>query len=125
MENVRRTVRERSPQAVPLPAPSSDTSSAAALHATAMKGVGMSIDVQMDMDADESVEADARRTIVRALNRDPYDVWTRDSLARSVGVSSGLAGKILGQLASAGMVHRLSEFDGPGDEYTVAGDADY
>jgi hypothetical protein len=85
----------------------------------------MSTQVQTGMDADEAIEADARRTIVRVLNRDPYDVWTRDSLARSVGVSSGLAGKILGQLASAGMVHRLSGLDGLGEEYTVAGDADY
>ncbi|MGZ8631328.1 MAG: hypothetical protein ACXWZF_10230 [Actinomycetota bacterium] len=66
----------------------------------------------------DGMEADARRLIVRALNRDPYDIWTRDSLARSVGVSPGLAGKVLGQLASAGMVRRL---EGADDEYTVAG----
>lgn len=79
----------------------------------------MSTDMQQsELDV---IEADARRAIVRTLNRDPYDVWTRDSLARSLGVSSGLAGKILVQLASAGMVHRLEGLD---EEYTVAGDGD-
>ena len=67
----------------------------------------------------DALEDEARRAIVRALNRDPYDVWTRDSLARTLGVSSGLTGKILVQLAGAGMVHRLV---GPDEEYTVAGD---
>jgi DNA-binding IscR family transcriptional regulator len=66
----------------------------------------------------DGMEADARRLIVRALNNDPYDVWTRDSLARSVGVSPGLTGKVLAQLASTGMVRRL---EGADDEYTVAG----
>lgn len=70
----------------------------------------------------DAIEHDARRAIVRALNRDPYDVWTRDSLASSLGISSGLAGMILVQLASAGMVHRLA---GPDGAYTVAGDPDF
>ncbi len=82
----------------------------------------MSTDTQNELEAHETGEADARRAIVRALNRDPYDVWTRDSLAGSVGVSSGLAGKILLQLASAGMVHRLLGHDGLDEGYTVAGD---
>ena len=69
----------------------------------------------------DNAEADARRLIVRTLNREPYDVWSRDSLARALGISSGLAGKVLAQLASAGMVRRLA---GAEDEYTVAG-ADY
>lgn len=69
----------------------------------------------------DGAEADARRLIVRTLNRDPYDVWTRDSLARTLGISSGLTGKVLTQLVSAGMVRRLA---GTNDEYTVAG-ADY
>lgn len=85
----------------------------------------MSTDMQSELDADETIEADARRTIVRALNRDPYDVWTRDSLAGSLGVSPGLTGKILLQLASAGMVHRLRGHDGFDEEYTVAGDIAY
>lgn len=79
----------------------------------------MSADIDVDREQDDDVEAGTRRAIVRALNRDPYDVWTRDSLARALGVSSGLTGKILGQLASAGMVHRL---EGGDEEYTVAGD---
>lgn len=82
----------------------------------------MSIEMQAethgDADDDAEEEAEARRAIVRTLNRHPYDVWTRDSLARSLGVPSGLTGRILTQLASAGMVHRLT--DGPDHEYTVA-----
>lgn len=70
----------------------------------------------------DEIEDDARRSIVRALNRHPYDIWTRDSLARSLGVSSGLTGKILMQLAHAGMVRRL---DGPDEEFTVVADDDY
>ena len=67
----------------------------------------------------ESGEGEARRAIVHVLNRDPYDVWTRDSLAAALGLSAGLTGKVLAQLADAGMVHRLGD---PGDGYTVAGD---
>ena len=81
-------------------------------------------DVEVEADTDrqrEDPEADARRAIVRLLNRDPFDVWTRDSLARSVGLSVGLTGKILVQLTGAGIVHRL---EGPDEEYTVIGDRD-
>lgn len=85
----------------------------------------MSTDMHSSMAASEEADADARRAIVRTLNRHPYDVWTRDSLARSLGVPSSLAGKILLQLASAGMVHRLSGADGLDEEYTVTGDAGY
>lgn len=85
----------------------------------------MSTDMQSGMEVGEETEADARRVIVRALNRYPYDVWTRDSLARSLGISSSLAGRVLEQLASAGMVHRLNGVDGLDEEYTVAGDAGY
>jgi hypothetical protein len=74
--------------------------------------------VQTENELDR-IEADARRAIVRTLNRDPYDVWTPDSLARSVGISAGLTGTILVRLARAGMVHRL---EGSDEEYTVAGD---
>ncbi len=81
----------------------------------------MSIELQAEPDADDDTEAEARRAIVRTLNRHPYDVWTRDSLARSLGVPTGLAGRILTQLASAGMVRRLPA-DGSDEEYTVAGD---
>jgi hypothetical protein len=66
----------------------------------------------------DGAEAEARRMIVRTLNRDPYDVWTRDSLARALGLPTGLAGRVLSQLVSAGMVRRLA---GAEDEYTVAG----
>ena len=70
--------------------------------------------------AQEKEEADARRAIVRTLNRDPYDVWTRDSLARTLGVSTSLTEHILAQLASSGMVHRLDDDPGAGVGYTVA-----
>jgi DNA-binding MarR family transcriptional regulator len=70
---------------------------------------------------EESPEADGRRSIMRTLNRDPYDVWTRDSLARATGLSSGLAGRVLADLVGSGMVRRLP---GPDEEYTAAG-ADY
>ena len=65
------------------------------------------------------VEADTRRAIVRALNHAPYDVWTGDSLARTLALSPGLTGRILTQLARDGMVHLIEGSDG---EYTVAGD---
>jgi DprA winged helix domain len=81
----------------------------------------MSMELQAEPDIDQDIEADARRAIVRTLNRHPYDVWTRDNLARSLGVPTGLAGRILTQLASAGMVRRLPA-DGPDEEYTVAGE---
>ena len=68
-----------------------------------------------------SPEAEGRRSIIRMLNRDPYDVWTRDSLAGATGISSGLAARVLADLVSSGMVRRLA---GPDEEYTVAG-ADY
>lgn len=67
--------------------------------------------------AHDDEEADARRAIVRTLNRDPYGVWTRDSLAHSLGVSASLTERILLQLASSGMVHRLDDSDEV--EYTV------
>jgi DNA-binding MarR family transcriptional regulator len=74
--------------------------------------------MQTDLD---DLEAEARRAIVRALNRAPYDLWTPESLARTLGISSGLTGKLLAELATAGMVRRLA---GPGDEYTVVGSDD-
>ncbi len=81
--------------------------------------------LEADAETDvEAAEAEARRLIIRALNRNPYDVWTRESLARSLGISSGLAGTILTKLASAGMVHRLRADDGCDEEYTVAGGDD-
>jgi DNA-binding IscR family transcriptional regulator len=66
-------------------------------------------------------EADARRAIVRILNRAPYDVWTRDSLARSVGVPASLTERILIQLTRSGIVQRIDDSDEI--EYTVATDA--
>jgi DNA-binding MarR family transcriptional regulator len=65
-----------------------------------------------------SLEAEARSSIVRTLNRDPYDVWTRDSLAGATGLSSGLAARVLADLVAVGMVRRLP---GPDEEFTVAG----
>ena len=59
------------------------------------------MDAELERTHDEE-EADARRAIVRALNRDPYDVWTRDGLARSLGVPAGLAERILSQLDERG-----------------------
>ena len=71
--------------------------------------------------AHDEEEADARRAIVRILNRAPYDVWTRDSLARSVGVPASLTERILIQLTRSGIVQRLDDSDEI--EYTVATDA--
>lgn len=68
-----------------------------------------------------SPEAEGRRSILRTLNRDPYDVWTRDSLATATAVSSGLAARVLADLVASGMVRRLP---GPDEEYTVAGEDD-
>ena len=73
---------------------------------------------EIDLQLDDDDEHDARRAIVRALNRDPYDVWTSGSLALTVGASPALTGRILQQLASAGMVHRLGDDEG----FTVMGD---
>ena len=107
--NVRRTAREPLPQPLSVPAPSSDTRAAiASEEVTRCWSQGRP-------------EAEARRSIIRTLNRDPYDVWTRDSLARATGISSGLAARVLADLVRSGMVHRLA---GPDGEYTVAG-ADY
>jgi hypothetical protein len=66
-------------------------------------------------------EPDPRRTLMQALQRDPYDVWTPQSLARAVGLSLGQTVKGLAELVAAGLVLRLP---GPDEEYTVAG-ADY
>ncbi len=70
---------------------------------------------------EEGPEAEGRSSIIRVLNRDPYDVWTRDSLASATGLSSGLAARVLADLVAGGLVRRLA---GPDEEYTVAG-ADY
>jgi DNA-binding MarR family transcriptional regulator len=66
-------------------------------------------------------EVDPRRALMHALNRDPYDVWTPQSLARTVGLSLGQTVKGLAELVAAGLVLRLP---GPDEEYTVAG-SDY
>lgn len=77
------------------------------------------MDTELERVHDEE-EADARRAIVRILNRAPYDVWTRDSLARSVGVPASLTERILIQLTRSGIVQRLDDSDEI--EYTVATD---
>jgi hypothetical protein len=68
-----------------------------------------------------SPEAEGRRSILRTLNRDPFDVWTRDSLASATAVSSGLAATVLADLVNSGLVRRLPGSD---EEYTVAGGDD-
>lgn len=65
-------------------------------------------------------ELDARRSLVRTMNRHPFDVWTRESLARATGLSSGTAARELGELVRAGLVRRL---EGQDEEYTIAGSA--
>ncbi|HJR98404.1 MAG TPA: hypothetical protein VJ979_10915 [Actinomycetota bacterium] len=65
------------------------------------------------------IEAETRRAILRALNLAPYDVWTGESLARTLALSPGLTGRILTQLVRDGMVRLI---EGSEDEYTVAGD---
>ena len=48
-------------------------------------------------------------------------MWTRDGLARTLGVPASLAERVLSQLTSSGMVRRLDE---SGEvEYTVGGEA--
>ena len=69
----------------------------------------------MQLEHDDG-EIEARRSIVRTMNRDPFDVWTRDSLARTLGLSSAMTARVLGDLVSSGLILRM-----PGDEYTVAG----
>jgi predicted Rossmann fold nucleotide-binding protein DprA/Smf involved in DNA uptake len=66
-------------------------------------------------------EAEPRKALMRALQRDPYDVWTPQSLAGAVGLSLGQTLKVLAELVAAGLVLRLP---GPDEEYTIAG-ADY
>jgi len=75
---------------------------------------------ERDTRIDDDDEHHTRRAIVRALNRQPYDVWTSGSLAHAVGASPSLTSTILLQLASAGMVHRL----GDDDSFTVMGDGE-
>ncbi|HYJ49837.1 MAG TPA: hypothetical protein VEX12_07960 [Microbacterium sp.] len=74
----------------------------------------------MLLDHDDLAETDARRSIMRTLNHDPFDVWTRDELARTLGLSSSLTGRVLGDLLARGLVRRLPGTDG---EFTVAGTA--
>ena len=66
----------------------------------------------------KSPEVHARTTILHALTRNDADVWTRDSLARHFGIGPTLAGRMLAELAGAGLIRRLP---GPDDEYTAAG----
>ncbi len=66
----------------------------------------------------ETPEAYARQTILHALRRSPYDVWTKEALASRFGIAVSLAGRVLAELVGAGLVRRL---DGPDDEYTAAG----
>jgi DNA-binding MarR family transcriptional regulator len=75
----------------------------------------------MLLDPDDTAEADARRAITRTLNRDPFDVWTRDELARTLGLSSSVTGRVLGDLLGNGLVRRLPGTDG---EFTAAGTDD-
>ena len=66
----------------------------------------------------ETPETYARQTILHALRRSPFDVWTKEALASRFGIAASLAGRVLAELVGAGLVRRL---DGPDDEYTAAG----
>lgn len=66
----------------------------------------------------ETPETYARQTILHALRRSPYEVWTKEALASRFGIASSLAGRVLAELVGAGLARRL---DGPDDEYTAAG----
>jgi DNA-binding MarR family transcriptional regulator len=66
----------------------------------------------------EDLDLDARRSLIRTMNRNPYDVWTLESLARATGLSTGAASRALRELVGAGLVRQLA---GPDDEYTIAG----
>jgi DNA-binding IclR family transcriptional regulator len=71
-------------------------------------------------DHDDPDFEEARRSILRAFNRDPFEIWTRDELARSLGLPSSLTGRVMTDLASKGWVRRLPGAD---EEYTAAGEA--
>jgi DNA-binding IscR family transcriptional regulator len=66
----------------------------------------------------ESPETYARQTIVHTLLRHPDAVWTREALANRFGIAPSLAGSVLTELVSSGIVRRL---DGPDEEYAAAG----
>jgi DNA-binding IscR family transcriptional regulator len=71
--------------------------------------------VQMEL---ESNEAYARQTIAHALRTHPYEIWTRDALARRYGIAPSLAATVLAELVDTGIAERL---DGPEEEYAAAG----
>ncbi len=71
--------------------------------------------MQMEL---ESNEAYARQTIAHALRAHPYEIWTRDALARRYGIAPSLAAAVLADLVDAGIAERL---DGPDEEYAAAG----
>ena len=71
--------------------------------------------MQMEL---ESNEAYARQTIAHALRAHPYEIWTRDALARHFGIAPSLAATVLADLVNAGIAERL---DGPDEEYAAAG----
>jgi hypothetical protein len=60
----------------------------------------------------------ARQLVLGALNRDPFDVWTRDALASRLAIPSSVVGRVLAELVGAGLIRRL---EGPDEEYTAAG----
>jgi hypothetical protein len=66
----------------------------------------------------ETPESYARQTILHALRRSPYDVWTKEALASRFGIAASLTGRVLAELVGAALVRRL---EGPDDEYTAAG----
>lgn len=62
----------------------------------------------------ETTEPTAKRAIVRVLDRDPQDSWTRERLAAHFGLSQSLVARILADLVRVGAVYRVP---GPDDEY--------
>ena len=66
----------------------------------------------------ETPEAYARQTITHAIRTHRHEIWTPQSLASRYGISAALAGRVLSELARAGVAERL---EGPDDEYAAAG----
>jgi DNA-binding IclR family transcriptional regulator len=74
----------------------------------------------MLLNHEDEHDEDARRSILQTLNRDPFEVWTRDELARSLGLSASMTGRVVTDLVARGWVRRLP---GVEEEYTAAGEA--
>jgi hypothetical protein len=111
MMNAPGTGRQLFPECLP--------ASGAPHHTDPERRSARSIEEVVPMQAElETPETYARRTILHALRRSPYDVWTKEALASRFGIATSLAGRILAELVGAGLARRL---EGADDEYTASG----